>query len=224
MASIVKSVGKFDISGDYNNCILKYRIPYGTEEDEKSQIKKEFDETVYEYSDFLNEYKWTNSEALNIIYKYGLENDQEFRNIYPCYKFDYILTRSEAVPPTRAHGSDTGFDLTIIDVMKTFGNVTLYTTGVKVKPGSGFYFDLVPRSSISKLGYMMANSIGIIDQSYTGEILVALVKIDDKASDIKLPCKIAQLVPRPWMNSKGVKVSSFEETQRGSGGFGSTGV
>ena len=59
-------------------------------------------------------------------------------------------------------------------------------------------------------------------QSYTGEIFVALTKNDPDAPDIELPCKVAQLIPRQWMNCVGVPVKSFEETSRDEGGFGST--
>ena len=136
--------------------------------------------------------------------------------------FKYILGKDNAVAPSRAHHSDSGFDLTIIEPVKSFGNVTLYTTGVKVQPCPGMYFDLVPRSSISKTGYILANSVGIIDQSYTGEIMIALQKLDENAKDIELPCKIAQLIPRMWYYMKPIQVDSFDKSSRGSGGFGST--
>lgn len=136
--------------------------------------------------------------------------------------FKYILAKEKAVAPSRAHHSDSGFDLTIIEPVKSFGNVTLYTTGVKVQPCPGMYFDLVPRSSISKSGHILANSVGIIDQSYTGEVMIALQKLDENAKDIELPCKIAQLIPRTWHHMVPTQVDSFEESSRGSGGFGST--
>jgi dUTPase len=52
--------------------------------------------------------------------------------------------------------------------------------------------------------------------------MIALIKIDEKAENIVLPCRIAQLIPRKWMNVSGVKVDDFETTSRSSGGFGST--
>jgi len=173
----------------------------------------------------IEEKTFVNSQALDKIYTLGLNGQKEIQQIIGnVYNFHYILSDENAVAPVKAHGSDSGFDMTIIKPVKSFGNVTLYTTGVKVQPGTGFYFDLVPRSSISKLGYMMANSIGIIDQSYTGEVMVALTKIDQDAEDIKLPCRIAQLVPRPWLNVICEPTESFDKTSREEGGFGSTNV
>ena len=98
----------------------------------------------------------------------------------------------------------------------------MYGTGLSVQPPTGFYFDLVPRSSITKKGYILANNVGIIDQGYTGEIMVPLPKIDPDAPDLELPCKIVQLIPRRWYNFTGVDASDLTQTTRGEGGFGST--
>jgi dUTP pyrophosphatase len=110
----------------------------------------------------------------------------------------------------------------LININKTIGKVTLYGTGIIVTPPTGYYFDMVPRSSIIKSGYMLANSVGIIDQGYTGEILVPLVKIDEEAPDIELPAKMVQLIPRKWYGFNPVRVDEVHETNRSSGGFGST--
>lgn len=139
------------------------------------------------------------------------------------FKFKYVLCHPKAIAPTKANPSDSGFDLSIVDLKKKTNNVYFYHTGVKVMPDHGMYFDLVPRSSISKTGYMLANNIGIIDQGYNGEIIVALIKIDDTTEELTLPCKIAQLIPRQWMNVHGVHVEDLQSSTRGDGGFGSTG-
>jgi dUTPase len=55
----------------------------------------------------------------------------------------------------------------------------------------------------------MVNNIGIIDQSYTGEVMMALMKHDEEAEEIDLPCRIAQLIPRKWMNVSGVEVDMW---------------
>lgn len=137
--------------------------------------------------------------------------------------FKYILTDPEnGVPPERARPSDSGFDLSLVAVRKRFGNVVMYGTGVAVQPPSGFYFDLVPRSSIVKKGYMLANSVGIIDQAYTGEIMVPLVKIDPEAPDLELPQKLVQIVPRKWYGLVPTLAGTLESTSRADGGFGST--
>ena len=129
--------------------------------------------------------------------------------------------------PTRVSQDDIGFDLTIINISKQIDNKTsLYDTGISVEPPEGYYFEVVPRSSLSKLGYILSNSIGIIDPNYRGTIKVALTKINEDVKDIELPNKRFQLIPRKFIsNLFEVRVEEeLSETDRGDGGFGSTDV
>ena len=144
--------------------------------------------------------------------------------VTPFCKFQ--RTRKGAVIPSKSNASDSGYDLTIIEEVKSFGEKTkLYTTGIKVLADFGWYFDIAPRSSIIKTGYILSNSIGVIDRTYRGEVMVSLTKIDDSLPDIELPLKIAQLIPRPIVHMNFVEVESFDEcTKRNEGGFGSTGI
>lgn len=137
--------------------------------------------------------------------------------------FKWARVRADAVAPSKSSTSDSGFDLTLIDRAHRVGPVEFFRTGIKVQPAFGWYFDLVPRSSISKSGYMLANSIGVIDRGYTGEILVPLYKSDPHGPELPLPARIVQIIPRPIIAAQLVEVESFEETARGTGGFGSTG-
>lgn len=138
--------------------------------------------------------------------------------------FKWQRSRKDAVPPSKAHASDSGYDLTILEKVKQHGEVEFYDTGVKVMPLHGWYFDVVPRSSISKTGYMLANSLGVIDRSYTGSILVPLIKIDKNAPDLMLPNRIVQMIPRPVIHAEIVEVDHLDTTSREDGGFGSTGT
>ena len=148
----------------------------------------------------------------------------EFKNtLVTKMEFKYVLTEPNAQAPKRNNYTDSGLDLTLIGIKKHVGKVTLYKTGVKVKPQEGFYFDLVPRSSIIKTGYMLANSVGIIDADYTGEILVPLIKVDPDKPDLSLPNRIVQLIPRKWYDTVGMQVNELEETDRSDKGFGSSG-
>jgi deoxyuridine 5'-triphosphate nucleotidohydrolase len=136
----------------------------------------------------------------------------------------FVLVDHEAKQPTKANPSDVGYDITIIKEFKTLTtNTKLYDTGIKVIPAFGYYSEIVPRSSLSKSGYMLANSIGIIDASYTGNILVALAKIDSSMPDLKLPFKCCQLIFR---KQEFVDFTEFNQdiltTSRNSGGFGSS--
>lgn len=139
--------------------------------------------------------------------------------------FKWMKTCRDAVAPSKVRASDSGYDLTIIGEVKKIGEkTTLYTTGIKIQPAYGWYMDVVPRSSIIKSGYILSNSVGVIDRTYKGEIMIALTKIDDSMPDIQLPLKIAQMIPRPIVNVNFVEVDFLDESERNEGGFGSTGV
>ncbi|WP_420455199.1 hypothetical protein [Rubrivirga sp.] len=138
--------------------------------------------------------------------------------------FRWTKTRPDAVAPSKSRASDSGFDLVLLEPVKVLGDVTLYDTGVRVQPAYGWYFDLVPRSSISKTGYMLANSVGVIDRTYTGPVLVALRKVDPEAPELALPARLVQIIPRPIVQVRIVEVDDLDTTERGAGGFGSTGT
>ena len=133
----------------------------------------------------------------------------------------YEICHAEGKAPEKTRASDSGFDLHLVHEIKKSGPVTFYGTGVKVSPPTGYYFDLVARSSLQKKGFALANSVGIIDRSYRGEVIVGLVKLDKRSKDLELPLKAVQLIPRPIVHHDFVE-RSLSETDRGDGGFGST--
>jgi deoxyuridine 5'-triphosphate nucleotidohydrolase len=139
-------------------------------------------------------------------------------------RFRWVRTIPGAPAPAKAHASDSGYDVTLVAKGASHGAMQMYRTGIKIQPGYGWYFDLVPRSSIWKTGYMLANSVGVIDRSYVGEILVPLVKIDPDAPELTLPARIVQIVPRPIVHVELELVESLDTTRRGEGSFGSTGT
>lgn len=138
-------------------------------------------------------------------------------------RFQWTACHLDAAAPFKARVSDSGYDLTLIREVKRLGNVVLYGSGIQVTPPAGWYFDVVPRSSIIKTGYIVANSVGVIDRSYRGEVMVPLIKIDPAAPELPLPARVAQMIPRPIVHLQVQAIDSAGTTQRGSGGFGSTG-
>ncbi len=148
--------------------------------------------------------------------------DVFMRNIPDCL---VTLADPRAVLPSKARASDAGYDLTIISEAKRFNKKTvLYDTGIKIKLPHAMYAEVVPRSSLSKSGYMLANSIGIIDNSYRGNIYIALCKVDEDAPDIELPFRCCQLIFRQQVFVDVVENKSLVlQTARGESGFGSTG-
>lgn len=134
-------------------------------------------------------------------------------------------TCPEAIVPSKSRVSDVGYDLSIIRKVKALNNVvSLYDTGIKVRVPHGYYTEIVPRSSLSKSGYLMANSIGIIDRSYNGNLYVALAKIDESVNEIQFPFRCCQLIFRKQYHMMMKETEQdLEATARGEGGFGSTG-
>lgn len=125
--------------------------------------------------------------------------------------------------PSKAHPSDIGYDLTIIKKVKDLTKTTsLYDTGIKMTAPAGCYLEIVPRSSISKSGYILANSMGIIDPSYNGNFLVALCKVDSSCPDLTLPATLTQVIVRPAYVTFLEQVHDITVTARSDGGFGST--
>ena len=166
------------------------------------------------YSYYLNIYNWKPCIK-------GSKNSININN--NNFNLKFLRTNKSAILPTKAHESDSGYDLTIIkEVKKLTNNVTLYDTGIRAECPTGFYLELVGRSSISKTGYMLANNIGILDSNYKGNIMIALIKVDPTMPDIQLPCKIAQLVIHKVYTFNVEEVTELQDTERNFGGFGST--
>ncbi len=138
---------------------------------------------------------------------------------------NFIRVSKDAVAPSKENWSDVGYDLSIISKIKDFNSRTsLYDTGIKIDIDFGYYAEIVPRSSISKSGYILSNNIGIIDNSYRGNLMIALTKIADDAIEIEYPFRCCQLIikKQDYVNLEEVD-SGLSETKRNEGGFGSTG-
>lgn len=138
------------------------------------------------------------------------------------------LRHKDAVIPTKAHPTDAGWDITAIKLAKVYDNgVRLYDTGLAISPPPGYYTEIVPRSSISKTNWTLANTIGIIDTNYRGNLYIAMRHVGYTGSmdNLTLPFKLCQLVLRKCELGQFMEVESFgESTDRGGGGFGSTDV
>lgn len=154
------------------------------------------------------------------IYVPGLSGrSNNLRNVH----FKCVKTRKDAVLPYKTNASDSGYDITLLECVKKVDDIEYFDTGIKIQPMYGWGLFLVPRSSFSKTGYMLANQIGILDRTYTGNILVCLRKVNKDLPDLELPSRCMQLIPLPTVNFEIIEVDDFEETSRSDGGFGSTG-
>lgn len=137
-----------------------------------------------------------------------------------------VKLHPEAKEPRYAHPGDAGADLFSVE------NVVIYPgkwrkvgTGICIQVPSGYEAQIRPRSGLAfQHGITVLNSPGTIDSGYTGEVGVILINHGEKPFSISLGDKIAQLVITPVMRARFEEVDSLDETTRGDGGFGSTGV
>ena len=124
--------------------------------------------------------------------------------------------------PTRAHREDAGFDLYSPINAVLCGGTTRIKLGVCVEIPKGCVGFIMGRSSLSKKGIVCLT--GVIDSGYTGEIVVILNSVGTLAR-IKKGDRIAQLVVAKLADiDDAVAVDSLEDSERGAGGFGSTGA
>ena len=126
--------------------------------------------------------------------------------------------------PSQKHSSDIGYDISASDDVTLKSNeVTLVNTGIAISLPEQCAGFVLPRSGLStKHKITLINSPGLIDPGYTGELLVPLMNHGGKDYEIKVGDRIAQLV---LVNTHSVDfkvVDSLPETDRSSGGFGST--
>lgn len=137
----------------------------------------------------------------------------------------FKLSHKDAMPPTRGNLEAVGFDIALVELVKsTESGERHYRTGVSIELPHGYYAELYPRSSLAKTGYILMNSVGIIDPDYRGEIRVILGKIFD-GPELVLPGRYVQLVIKKLEPvGSWEQVDELGETIRGDGGFGSTGV
>lgn len=132
-----------------------------------------------------------------------------------------------AIIPTRGSKYAAGYDLyACIDKSITIAPHTTVKipTGLAIKPPRNCFGAIFARSGLAtKEGLRLANCTGVCDEDYTGEYIVALHNDSDEWRTIEPDERIAQLVIMPYIPVSFTEVDSLDETERGSGGFGSTG-
>lgn len=127
--------------------------------------------------------------------------------------------------PKYAKVGDAGMDLVAVDVCEDRDHQFIeYGTGIAVQIPEGHVGLIFPRSSVSKTSLSLANAVGVIDSNYTGEIKCRFRSVfDNEHLEYSVGDRIAQLVILPYPTIEFKEVEELDETNRGSGGFGSTG-
>ena len=136
----------------------------------------------------------------------------------------------DAKLPTKAYESDAAFDLYLCgdNSWQTGRGVYILHTGIAVEIPEGYYGQIACRSSLGREGYVVLG--GVIDSSYRGEVCVMLTRMNEPASSSTFPSlvfspgdRIAQLLILPVPQVEVVEAGELSSSERGTGGFGSTG-
>lgn len=130
--------------------------------------------------------------------------------------------------PAYATSQSAGMDLLAAvseDVLLPAGQRRLIPTGLSIALPAGFEAQVRPRSGLAlKHGLTILNSPGTIDADYRGEIAVILVNLGEEPFTVSRGMRIAQMIITPVVQATLQLVETLESTERGTGGFGSTGL
>ena len=138
----------------------------------------------------------------------------------------FVKLREGAHIPQKAHEDDTGFDLYASEdfLLKAHG-FGCVPTAVSIELPHGTEAQVRPRSGLAaRHGVTVLNAPGTIDAGYRGEVKVILINHGDADFEITAGMRIAQLVISSVISAEFIEVSSLEDSDRGEGGFGSSGT
>jgi dUTP pyrophosphatase len=141
-------------------------------------------------------------------------------------RIEITKIHDDAVLPHYAHPGDSGMDLySIEDVTIEPGATAFVHTGLKIAIPEGYEAQVRPKSGLAlKHSITVLNTPGTVDSGYRGEICIILINLGKEPFDVKKHTKIAQMVICPVVQAAVVEVERLDDTARGEGGFGSTGL
>lgn len=130
-----------------------------------------------------------------------------------------------AILPKYAHSSDSGLDLfSTVSLEIAPGESKLIPTGIKIELPENTEAQVRPRSGLAlKHGITVLNTPGTIDEGYRGEVGVILINHSEVKFQIEAGMKVAQMVIMPVIKVNVIEVDNLSNSERSSGGFGSTG-
>lgn len=143
----------------------------------------------------------------------------------------FVKLNQNAHIPTKGSKMAAGYDLyaCIPSDEKSFVHISPHSTvkigtGLAIQPPCGYFGAIFARSGFAtKQGLRPANCVGVADYDYTGEYIVAIHNDTDFTRIVRHGDRIAQLVFLPYADEEFVEVENLNKTERGDGGFGSTG-
>jgi dUTP pyrophosphatase len=129
----------------------------------------------------------------------------------------------DAVIPSYAKAGDAGLDLVATSIISFDKEQVTYGTGIAIEIPEGYVGLVFPRSSIRKYEQYLSNSVGVIDSGYRGEIQATFNSRYYADLKYKVGDKIAQILIMPYPSIEFEETDELSSTERGDGGFGSTG-
>lgn len=139
----------------------------------------------------------------------------------------------DAVVPKYAKDGDAGMDLTAVSIKRDECGNIVYGTGLAFEIPKGYVGLLFPRSSNAKKDLLLSNSVGVLDSGYRGEVLFKykiqyphvehLGFTHNMSTDYKIGDRIGQIIIIPYPTIEFEEVDKLSESERGDGGYGSTG-
>lgn len=126
----------------------------------------------------------------------------------------------EAVIPSYAKLGDGGMDMTCVKINTTEQYVE-YETGISMEIPEGYVGLLFPRSSNSKMGLLLCNSVGIVDSGYRGPINFRFKQVGN-GNSYQVGERVGQIMIMPYPQISFEEIDDLSVTERGEGGFGST--
>ena len=132
---------------------------------------------------------------------------------------------TDATIPAYSKPGDAGLDLTAISMERdNYDNIT-YGTGLAIEIPEGYVGLIYPRSSNSKTDLYLTNHVGVIDSGYRGEIMFKYRPVNGLMNSkiYQIGDRIGQLIIMPYPQIELVEVDELSDSERGKGGFGSTG-
>ena len=131
-----------------------------------------------------------------------------------------------AVIPSYAKDGDAGMDLVATSIISNTSTQITYGIGLALEIPNGFVGLIFPRSSVRKTRLMLSNCVGVVDSGYRGELQATFNKINNDSvseNDYKIGDRIAQIMIIPHPSIEFEEADELSDTERGEGGFGSTG-
>jgi dUTP pyrophosphatase len=131
-----------------------------------------------------------------------------------------------AVIPSYAKDGDAGMDLVATSIISETDTQITYGIGLALEIPKGFVGLIFPRSSVRKTRLMLSNCVGVVDSGYRGELQATFNKVNQNSiadNDYKVGDRIAQIMIIPHPPIEFEEADELSDTERGDGGFGSTG-